>query len=73
MKTSEGKVGVLKSNMILGGAQIVQMLVTILRAKIIAIVLGSVGMGINAILQSMLLTINNIFCILTKSVDDTGS
>lgn len=50
----------LKSNLVIGGAQVVQMLTTIVRAKIIAILLGSVGMGLNAIFQSMMLTIYNI-------------
>lgn len=60
MNVTNDKISVLKSNMILGGAQVVQMVVTILRAKIIAVALGSAGLGINAILQSMLLTLNNV-------------
>lgn len=51
---------ILKSNIIFGGAQIVQMLATILRAKLIAVFLFSTGLGLNAIFQSILLTINNV-------------
>ena len=51
---------VLKTNLIFGSAQVVQMLTTILRAKLIAVILSSVGMGLNAIFQSVLLTVNNV-------------
>ncbi len=43
-----------------GGAQIVQMLTIVLRAKLIAVMLGSAGMGLNAILQSVLHIVNNV-------------
>lgn len=51
---------IIKSNLIFGGAQIVQMLTIVLRAKLIAVMLGSAGMGLNAILQSVLHIVNNI-------------
>lgn len=43
-----------------GGAQIVQMFTIVLRAKLIAVMLGSAGMGLNSILQSVLHMINNV-------------
>ncbi|WGQ12736.1 oligosaccharide flippase family protein [Sphingobacterium faecium] len=48
----------LRSTVIFGGAQAVQMLITIVRAKIIAVLFGSHGMGINAIFQSTVSIIN---------------
>lgn len=51
---------IIKSNLIFGGAQLVQMLTIVLRAKLIAVMLGSAGMGLNAILQSVLHIVNNI-------------
>ena len=53
-------IGIIKSNLIFGGAQIVQMLTIVLRAKLIAVMLGSAGMGLNAILQSVLHIVNNV-------------
>jgi O-antigen/teichoic acid export membrane protein len=50
---------IVKSNAVIGGAQVMQMLISILKAKIIAVLLGSAGMGINAILYSTLLAIYN--------------
>lgn len=49
---------IVKSTTVFGSAQLIQMLITILRAKFIAIILGSTGMGINAIFQSTLASFN---------------
>lgn len=54
------KTSILKSNLVFGGAQVVQMLTIVLRAKLIAVMLGSAGMGLNAIFQSVLHIVNNI-------------
>lgn len=54
------KSDILKSNMVLGASQVVQMLVTIVRSKLIAVFLGSTGMAVNAIFQSLLQMIYNI-------------
>ena len=51
---------ILKSNIVLGASQVVQMVVTIVRTKMIAIILGSQGMAYNAIYQSLLQMIYNI-------------
>jgi O-antigen/teichoic acid export membrane protein len=61
-----------KSNLVLGGAQLIQMLITILRSKFIAVFFGSTGMGINAILQSTITTISNLssFGIFQSAVRD---
>ena len=53
------KTSIIKSNLIFGGAQIVQMLAIVLRAKLIAVMLGSAGMGLNAILQLVLRLVYN--------------
>ena len=54
------KTSIIKSNLVFGGAQIVQMLTIVLRAKLIAVMLGSAGMGLNSILQSVLHMVNNV-------------
>lgn len=54
------KIDILKSNIILGVSQVIQMLTTIVRAKLIAIFLGSTGIAFNAIFQSLLLMIYNV-------------
>lgn len=54
------KTSILKSNLVFGGAQVVQMLTIVLRAKLIAVMLGSAGMGLNAIFQSVLHIVNNV-------------
>ena len=54
------KIDILKSNIILGASQVIQMLTTIVRAKLIAIFLGSTGIAFNAIFQSLLLMIYNV-------------
>lgn len=48
---------IIKSTAVFGGAQLVQMLIVILRSKFIAIFLGSTGMGVNAIFQSTIAVI----------------
>jgi len=50
---------IVKSNAVIGGAQVMQMLISILKAKIIAVLLGSAGMGINAIFYSTLFALYN--------------
>lgn len=57
-KTSSYR-SLVKSTVVFGGAQLIQMLFTILRAKFIALFLGTAGMGINAILQSSITSISN--------------
>ena len=51
-----------KSTAVFGGAQIIQMLIIILRAKFIAVFLGSEGMGLNAIFQSTIAVISSFSC-----------
>lgn len=46
-----------KNTVVLGGAQIIQMLVTLIRTKVIAVLLGSTGMGVNALILSAVSTI----------------
>lgn len=46
-----------KSTAVVGGAQAVQMVVSVLRAKLVAVLLGSAGMGTIALIQSALSTI----------------
>ena len=62
----------IKSTLVFGGAQVIQMLITILRSKFIAIFLGSAGMGVNAIFQSTLSSINTFssFGIFQSAVRD---
>lgn len=50
---------IVKSTAVFGGSQVVQMLITILRSKLIAVFLGSHGMGINAIFQSTIAVISS--------------
>jgi len=49
-----------KSTTVFGGAQVVQMLVNILRSKFVAVFLGSAGMGINAVFQSTIAVVLNL-------------
>ncbi|WP_459187582.1 oligosaccharide flippase family protein [Parabacteroides sp. APC149_11_2_Y6] len=46
-----------KNTAILGGSQVAQMITTLIRTKIIAILLGPVGMGVNILILSALSTI----------------
>lgn len=43
-----------KNTVTLGGAQVVQMGITLIRAKVVAILLGTTGMGINSLILSAL-------------------
>lgn len=49
-----------KSTALIGGAQVIQIFVSILRAKIIAVLIGSAGMGMNALLQSAIVLIQQL-------------
>lgn len=49
---------IIKSTSILGGVQLYQMLITLIRGKFVAIILGPTGMGINALFNSLSLTIS---------------
>ncbi|WGQ07517.1 oligosaccharide flippase family protein [Pedobacter gandavensis] len=71
-KESSSYKSTVKSTAIFGGAQGIQMLVTILRAKAIAIILGSHGMGVNAIFQSTIAIISSLssFGIFQSAVRD---
>ena len=63
---------IVKSMAVFGGAQIVQMVVTIFRSKFIAVFLGSQGMGLNAIFQSSISVITTFssFGIFQSAVRD---
>lgn len=45
---------IFKSTSIFGGVQVFQILISIIRSKIVAVLLGTAGMGINGLLQSTL-------------------
>lgn len=45
---------VVKNTITLGGSQLVQMAVTLIRAKVVAILLGATGVGINSLILSVL-------------------
>jgi O-antigen/teichoic acid export membrane protein len=51
--------GILKSTSVFGGVQVIQILTSILRAKVIAIILGPTGMGISGLLVTALNTIGS--------------
>lgn len=57
--TSSSYKNMVRSTAVFGGAQVIQMLIIILRAKFIAIFLGSEGMGLNAIFQSTIAVISS--------------
>lgn len=71
-KSKSNYQSLVKSTAVFGGAQLIQMLVTILRAKCIALFFGSAGMGINAMLQSSITSISNFssFGIFQSAVRD---
>lgn len=46
-----------KNTAVLGGSQVVQMLVTLVRTKVVAVLLGPMGMGVNALILSAVSTI----------------
>ncbi len=45
---------IVKATSIFGGVQVIQILITIIRTKFVAILLGPAGMGINGLLGSTL-------------------
>ena len=51
---------IVKNTVAYGGSQVVQMLVTLLRAKIVAVLLGSLWMGINTLTLSAISIIQQI-------------
>lgn len=54
--------GILKAISLFGGVKVFQILVTIVRSKIIAVLLGPGGMGISGLLQSTADTVRSIVC-----------
>lgn len=54
--------GILKAISLFGGVKVFQILVTIIRSKIVAVLLGPGGMGISGLLQSTEDTIRSIVC-----------
>ena len=52
---------ILKATSIFGGTQILQMMVTIIRSKFVAILIGSTGMGLSSMYMSSLTMIITIF------------
>lgn len=53
----------MKGTTIFGGTQIIMMLLNVLRGKLVAMILGAYGMGINALLQSALQPIQTFFSV----------
>lgn len=54
--------GILKSISLFGGVKVFQILISIIRSKVVAVLLGPEGMGISGLLQSTASTINSIVC-----------
>lgn len=54
--------GILKAISLFGGVKVFQILVTIIRSKVVAVLLGPGGMGISGLLQSTADTIRSIVC-----------
>lgn len=52
--------GIFKALALFGGVKVIQILISILRSKIIAVLIGPAGMGINNLLKSTTTTINHI-------------
>lgn len=52
--------GIFKALALFGGVKVIQILISILRSKVIAILIGPAGMGINNLLKSTTTTINHI-------------
>lgn len=52
---------ILKATSIFGGTQVLSMLVTIIRSKFVAILIGSAGMGLSSMYMSSLTMIITIF------------
>ena len=57
-ETSNSYRNILKATSILGGVQVYQMLITLIRGKFVALLLGPSGMGINALFNSLSLTLS---------------
>jgi O-antigen/teichoic acid export membrane protein len=53
----------MKATIVLSSAQLVEALISLIRAKIIAVLLGPVGLGINSILQTTLNTFYQLTCL----------
>ena len=51
---------ILKSTSLFGGVQVFQILITIMRGKAVAVLLGPAGMGINGLLQTSIRLIQNL-------------
>ena len=49
---------IVKSTVVFGGVKVVEMLVTIIRLKIVAVFLGPEGMGVQSLFQSTLASLN---------------
>ena len=52
--------GIFKALVLFGGVKVIQILISILRSKVIAILIGPAGMGINNLLKSTTTTLNHI-------------
>ncbi len=63
---------IFKSTSLFGGVQIIQILITIIRSKAVALLLGPAGMGINALLQSSIGIVGSLtnFGLSTSAVKD---
>lgn len=63
---------IFKSTSLFGGVQIIQILITIIRSKAVALLLGPAGMGINALLQSSIGLVGSLtnFGLSTSAVKD---
>ena len=54
---SNGYKSLLKATIVMSGAQIIEALMSIVRAKVIALLLGPIGIGLNSI---FLITLNTL-------------
>ena len=55
---SNGYKSLLKATIVMSGAQIIEALMSIVRAKVIALLLGPIGIGLNSI---FLITLNTLY------------
>lgn len=70
--------GILKAISLFGGVKIFQILISIIRSKVVAVLLGPGGMGISGLLHSTADTIKSIVCCgldvsAVKSISSSGS
>lgn len=70
--------GILKAISLFGGVKIFQILISIIRSKVVAVLLGPGGMGISGLLQSTADTIRSIVCCgldvsAVKSISSSGN